>query len=183
MSTKILRFTLLLTFALFSQSFGGANPSEIFAHFAAAIKNKGSVQYYAVIKAADLTQGTVREICAPGSFIRSALHKELKYDYDDQSVAMVEHMALMNLDRFFEFKNPEAIQVLGVDAYTEQDVADFEKQINFANLAKQIKGWGTWKMEFKDDKQMLLYAHCLFNHGILTGENSNQLGTLIYVAI
>lgn len=182
MSVKIRDLGLLLFFALLTQSFGGANPAEIFAHFAMAIKNKSNVQYFAVIKAADLTQGTVREICAPGSFIRSALHKELKYDYDNQSVAMVEHMALMNLDRFFEFKNPDAIKLLGIDAYTEQEVADFEKQINFGTLAKQIKGWGTWKMEFRDDdKQMLLYAHCLFNHGILTGEDNEHLGTLLYI--
>lgn len=112
MNKKALSFLLLFCLALLTQSFGGANPAEIFAHFAAAIKNKSTLQYYAVIKVADLTQGTVRDVCAPGSFIRAALHKELKYDYDNQSVAMVEHMALMNLDRFFEFKNPDAIKLL-----------------------------------------------------------------------
>jgi|ERR1043165_2073006 hypothetical protein len=185
MRIKILRINLLLALALLTQSFGGgANPNEIFAHFAAAIKNKSGIQYYAVITVADLTQGTRREVCAAGNQIRSALHKELKYDYDNQSVAMVEHMALMNLDRFFEFKNPEAIALLGTDAYTEQDVLDLEKTVDFNKLAKQIRGWGVWQMEFKDDdKQMLLYAHCLFNRGLLTGEDKDHLGTLVYVAL
>ena len=174
---------LLLSFAFITLSFGGANPAEIFAHFAAAIKNKSTVQYYAVIKAADLTQGTVREICAPGSFIRSALHKELNYDYDNQSVSMVEHMALINLDRFFEFKNPDAIKLLGFDAYTEADVLAMEKQVNFTALAKEIKQTGIWNKQFDDDKTILLYAHCLFNHGILTGEDSNNLGTLVYISL
>ncbi len=177
MHKKIILFTL----SFLMMSFGGVNPAEVFAHFAAAIKNKSNVQYFAVIKVADLTQGKVREVCAPGSFIRSALHKEMKYDYDNQSVAMVEHMALMNLDRFFEFKNPEAIQLLGGDAYTEEDVMLIEKRINFVSLAKQIRQWGTWKMEFRDDKEMILYAHALFNQGILTGEDNNRLGTLMYV--
>lgn len=181
---KMLRFPLLLSLALLTQSFGGVNPTELYAHFAAAIKNKSHVQYFAVIKVIDLTQGTVREVCAPGSFIRSALHKEMKYDYDNQSVALVEHMALMNLDRFFEFKNTEAIQLLGGDAYTEADVLAIEKLVDFTKLAKQIKQWGTWKMEFKDDdKQMILYAHALFNHGVLTGEDNSHLGTLMFVGL
>ncbi len=182
MRNRFKGFTLLFIFALSTQSFGGVNPAEVFAHFAAAVKNKGKVQYFAVIKVADLTQGTMREVCAPGSFIRSALHKELKYDYDNQSVAMVEHMALMNLDRIFEFKNPEAVKLLGGDLYTEDDVLKLQQQVNFASLAKNIRQWGTWKMEFKDDdKLMMLYAHALFNQGILTGEDSENLGTLLYI--
>lgn len=181
MNHKLLRFSLILFLPLFTMSVGGVNPAEIYAHFAAAVKNKSGVQYYAVIKVIDVGAGTTREICAPGSFIRSALHKELKYDYDNQSVAMVEHMALMNLDRIFEFKNPEAIQLLGGDLYTEAELVAFEKEKNIKDLAKQIRGWGTWKMEFKDDKLMMLYAHALFNQGILTGEDGKLLGTLIYV--
>lgn len=177
----ITRTGLLLLLFFLSQSFGGINPAEIYAHFAAAIKNKSGVQYYAVIKAADLTQGSVREVCAPGSFIRSALHKELKYDYDNQSVALVEHMALINMDRFFEFKNPDALKILGPALYTAEELKVFEKEKDISALAKQIRQWGVWKMEFDNDKEMLMYAHSLFNQGILTGEDSNQLGTLIYV--
>lgn len=162
-------------------SFGGVNPAEVFAHYAAAIKNKSSMQYFAVIKVVDVTNGTMREVCAPGSFIRRALHKELKYDYDDQSVAMVQHMALMSLDRIIEFKDTTAIQLLGVDTYTEADLAAFEKANDIKTLAKNIRNWGTWKMEFRDDKEMLLYAHALFNQGILTGEDSQLLGTLVYI--
>lgn len=173
---------LLLVFIL-SESFGGVNPAEIYAHFAAAIKNKSGTQYFAVIKAADLTQGTVREVCAPGSFIRSALHKEMKYDYDNQSVALVEHMALINMDRFFEFKNPEALKLLGPALYSSEELLLFEKEKNIPALAKQIRQWGVWKMEFDNDKEMLMYAHSLFNQGILTGEDSNALGTLIYVLL
>ncbi|HLP20802.1 MAG TPA: hypothetical protein VK174_10895 [Chitinophagales bacterium] len=181
MLQKLLHFTLIIFLALFSMSLGGANPAEVFAHYAAAIKNKRGTQYFAVIKVIDINRGTAREICAPGSFIRSALHKELKYDYDDQSVAMVEHMALMSLDRVFEFKNTEAIALLGSEQYTEMELVAFEKQVDIKSLARQIRSWGTWRMEFKDDKQMLLYAHALFNQGILTGEDSKQLGTLFYV--
>jgi len=177
------KYAVIFFLAFATLSFGGVNPTEIFAHFAAAIKNKSNIQYYAVIKVADLTKGTVREICAPGSFIRSALHKEMKYDYDNQSVALVEHMALMNLDRFFEFKNPEAIQLLGGESYTEAEVAQLEKTVNFTLLAKEIKQAGIWNKHFEDDKTMLLYAHCLFNHAVLTGEAGYNLGTLIYISL
>ena len=90
---------------------------------------------------------------------------------------------MINLDRFFEFKNPDAIKLLGFDAYTEADVLAMEKQVNFTALAKEIKQTGIWNKQFDDDKTILLYAHCLFNHGILTGEDSNNLGTLVYISL
>lgn len=182
MRNTFIRLNFLLAFALLTQSFGGVSPNQLYTYFAASVKNKGQVQYFAVIKVADLSAGTMREVCAPGSFIRSALHKELKYDYDNQSVAMVEHMALINLDRVFEFKNPEAVKLLGTDLYTEDDVLALQQKVNFPALAKQIRQWGTWRMEFKDDdKLMMLYAHSLFNQGILTGEDNQHLGTLLYI--
>jgi ribosomal protein L11 len=178
---KIVRFNFLLALALLLMSGGGVNPAEVFAHYAAAVKNKSGMQYFAVIKVVDVSRNTMYEVCAPGSAIRSALHKELKYDYDDQSVAMVQHVALMSLDRILEFKDTTAIELLGGNAYTETELMAFEKTKDIKTLAKNIRSWGTWQMEFRDDREMLMYAHALFNQGILTGEDNQRLGTLVYV--
>lgn len=178
---RVLCFNLLLALSVLLMSGSGVNPAEVFAHYAAAIKNKSGMQYFAVIKVVDISRNTMYEVCAPGSAIRSALHKELKYDYDDQSVAMVQHMALMSLDRIIEFKDTTAIQLLGANAYTETELMAFEKEKDIKTLAKNIRGWGKWQMEFRDDKELLMYAHALFNQGLLTGEDNQRLGTLVYV--
>ena len=178
-SVTRIAFLMLLVFT--TGSFGGIGNPTFYALFAAAIKNKSNVQYYAVIKAVDMNRNTVREICAPGSFIRSALHKEMHYDYDNQSVALVEQVALLNSERYFEFKNPEALQLLGVDAYTDADLEQLQTLVNFATLAKEIRKEKRWSKDFTDDREMLLYAHALFNQGILTGEKSDKLGTLVLI--
>lgn len=181
-STKRVRVFLLLAATVILFSFKGVSPKELYDNFCKAIRSKQGMQYFAVIIVPDLNSGTTREICAPGNIIRSALHKEWNYDYDLQSEALVDYKAMMNADRVFKFKNTDAIQLLGNNFYTEADLIQKEKEVNFAALSKNIKEWGTWRKEFKeDDKELILYAHALFNQGILTGESKDELGTLVYI--
>jgi hypothetical protein len=56
------------------------------------------------------------------------------------------------------------------------DLKDFEQRTNIDQLTKDINK--DWKKKLLDEKEMLLYAHSLFNRGILTGENNCYGGTL-----
>ncbi|WP_431244802.1 hypothetical protein ACQ9BO_11420 [Flavobacterium sp. P21] len=56
-----------------------------------------------------------------------------------------------------------------------------ESKINFNFLAEKIKKNKKWS-SYLDDKDLTMYAHALFNRGILTGENSCMGGSLIYIS-
>ncbi len=164
-------------------SFGGEKPVDVYPLYYAAVKNKSQFQYFVVIRNVDAVSGTEREICTQGAFLRSALHKELKLHFDIQEMMVVEQKLLDNDARLFEFKNQDALQILGLENYTPAEMAQLEKEVSFKTLALDIKKGSTWKMEFTDDKRMLMYAHALFNRGILTGEYNDSLGVLHYVIL
>lgn len=173
---------LALAFLLLT-SFAGEKPVDVYPLYYAAVKNKSQFQYFVVIRNVDAATGKEREICTQGAFLRSALHKELKLHFDIQEMMVVEQKLLDNDARLFEFKNPDALQILGAENYSPAEMAQLEKEVSFKTLAAEIKKGSTWKMEFTDDKRMLMYAHALFNRGILTGEYNDSLGTLHYVKL
>ena len=177
-STSILTFLLLLI-----SGFAGEKPIDVYPLYYAAVKNKSQLQYFTVIRNVDSASGTERELCTQGAFLRAALHKELNLHYDIQEMMVIEQKLLDNDARLFAFKNPEALQILGVENYTMSELQQLEKVVNFKQLAFDIKKSSSWKMEFADDKEMLMYAHALFNRGIMTGEYNDTLGVLHYVKL
>jgi len=180
---KITQYTIIfsLTFLL-TTSFGGYQKDELYLNYVAAIKNESTFQYYLVIKVKNLNTGLTREYCTAGDFLKGALHREYMLDYDQKGISKVDSLAINNKDRYFEFKNDSAIwNIGGVWEYSMNDLTRLEKRINFDSLAVQIRKKGKWSKKIFDDKTMLLYAHALFNRGILTGENNCWGGTLIYV--
>jgi hypothetical protein len=124
----------------------------------------------------DLNTELTREICTKGNFLAGAIHREYSLGYDDNSIRKAERIALNNRARAFQFKNAEAMQNLGLDRYSMDDLKDFEQRTNLDQLTKEINK--DWEKKLLDDKEMLLYAHALFNRGILTGENNCYGGTL-----
>ncbi|MFN8323266.1 MAG: hypothetical protein U0T74_11465 [Chitinophagales bacterium] len=181
-SSQVLLTVCFFSFILFT-SFGGEKPVDVYPLYYAAVKNKSQFQYFVVIRQVDAISGTERELCTQGAFLRSALHKEIKLHFDIQEMMVVEQKLLDNDARLFEFKNPDALQILGIDNYTPAEMALLEKEVSFKTLAAEIKKGTNWKMEFADDKRMLMYAHALFNRGVLTGEYNDSLGVLHYVKL
>jgi hypothetical protein len=149
---------------------------KLFSNYKKAVKNESTFQYFLVVHVTDLNTGTTREICTKGNFLDGAIHQEYGLGYDENSIRKAERIALNNRTRTFQFKNAEAIRNLGLDRYSMDDLKDFEQRTSIDQLAKKINK--TWKKTLLDDKEMLLYAHSLFNRGILTGENSCYGGTL-----
>jgi hypothetical protein len=169
------RLLLILAVGI-STSWTTIDDGKLYSNYKKAVKNKSTFQYFLVIHVTDLTTGLTREICTKGNFLAGAIHREYGLDYDDNSIRKAEQIALNNRTRTFQFKEKEAIQNLGLDRYSIEDLKDFEQRINIDQLMKHINK--DWKKELFDDKEMLLYAHSLFNRGILTGENNCYGGTL-----
>lgn len=175
--------TLLLTFSLALCSFGGTDNSEqLFGNYSAALYNKTNFQYYLVVRIHDLNKGEVREFCTLGVFFRQALHLEWKLDHDRLNEDLVLAKAHMNSPRLFEFKNQEALDYLRMDLYSIAELNELSKSIDFKTLAKEIRAAKIWRKEFGDDEKLMrIYAHGLFNEGILTAEDITKGGTLEYV--
>lgn len=178
--SKMIQQTVLLALTfLLATSFGGRQ-NEIYLNYVAAIKNESTFQYYLVVKVKNLNTGLTRAYCTKGNFLKGALHREYKLDYDNTGTSKADSLALGNKHRYFEFKNDSAIRNMS-GAYAMEDLAELEKQVNFDALARKIRRAGKWSKEMVDDQGMLMYAHALFNRGILTGENNCAGGTLFYV--
>lgn len=173
----------LIVFSLSLCSFGGTDYSaQIFGNFTAALYNKTNFQYYLVVRVHDLNKDEVREFCTLGVFFRQALHMEWKLDHDRLSEDLVLAKAHLNNPRLFEFKNPEALSYLNMKLYSIDELNELSKAIDFKTLAKEIRTAKIWRKEFGDnEKLMRVYAHGLFNEGILTAEDITKGGTLEYV--
>jgi hypothetical protein len=175
--TIILVLTILLTTSVAAQQ-----KDDLYLNYLAAIKNESTFQYYLVVKVKNLNTGLTKEYCTKGNFLKGALHREHKVGYGSKGTTKVYALAANNKDRYFEFKNDSAIwNIGGAWKYSMDDLSKLERKINFDSLAAQIRETGKWSQQIFDDKTMLMYAHALFNRGILTGENNCFGGTLVYV--
>ncbi len=180
---KLLLRTLSLCFFITLCSFGGTdNSGKLFNNFSAALYNKTNFQYYLVVRVHNLNTGEVREFCTLGVLFRQALHMEWKLDHDRLSEDLVLAKAHLNTPRLFEFKNTEAISYLGMSLYSVSELNELSKAIDFKTLAKEIREAKIWRKDFIDDEKLMrIYAHGLFNEGILTAEDITQGGILEYV--
>lgn len=152
-----------------------------YANYVAAIQNFSTFSYFMVVRVKDLNSGNEQEVCTKGNFLSGAIHREYSLGYDHDGSAESERIALDNTDRYFEFKNPDALKNIGFGDYSMKDLKKLEKKVDFDSLAEQIRMNGKWGYATFDDEEMSLYAHAQFNRGILTGENSCFGGMLEYV--
>lgn len=152
--------------------------SLLYNNYLKAVTNEGTFQYFVVIKAKSKRTGEVREICTTGNFLSGALHKEYGIGYDSTDEAKIYTLLSRNKKMYFEFTKESALNNIGINNYTTADYETFEKTHNIDSLANIVKG-GKWSLKMPDDKTMLLYAHSLFNRGVLTGEYDCFGGTLV----
>lgn len=167
---------------LIANASSGQTTDRLYLNYVAAINNESTFQYFVVVKAKNVNTGQVREYCTKGDFIKGALHREYHLGYDDLSIRKVKLLALKNKARYFTFKNDSAIWNIGGSwEYSMAELHQLEQKVNFDSLAVEIKKRRSWSKQISDDKMMLLYAHALFNRGILTGESNCFGGILEYV--
>ena len=173
LSNRTLQKSVLVIFVLVLFAFKGEDKSELqYRNYVTAVRNKTNFQHYLVVRVMDVNKNEVREFCTLGCFFRNALHKEWNLDYDKLSDDLVMAKASLNSPRLFELKDSTAIQYLAMDLYSADDLLQLEKLVDFKKLAKEILTTKKWEKTFgEDEKLMRMYAHELFNKGIMTGED------------
>ncbi|MBE0392264.1 hypothetical protein [Flavobacterium sp. PL002] len=159
--------------------FNSPKDSILYNNYVNAIENGSTFQYFTVIKVKDINTGKVREICTKGDFLWGALHIEYDSSYSNIGLKKIHKMLLENKERYFQLKDTAALNNLGLNRYSPDDLKKFEKENNVDSIAKSIKG--KWGISISEDKNMLLLAHSLFDRGILTGENNCFGGNLMNV--
>jgi hypothetical protein len=149
-------------------------------HFVMALENSSTFNYFTVVKVKDHRSNKVKEICTKGNFLCGAVHLELRAGYDSNGERNALKWAMSKKDRYFEFKNPKALDNISFSDYDPKIVQLIQKKYNVDAIARQIRTTKHFSIRL-DDKEMKALAHILFNLGFLTGESSCWGGTLVYV--
>lgn len=151
-----------------------------YENYSVAVKQEGTLNFFIVIKVKDMNTNITREICTIGNLLLGALTREYNIVIDSAGIDSLYKIALANKTLYFEFGDTSALNNLGLDNYSDADFKEFEQHNSIDSLVLDIKG-KKWEKWIPEDKDMLLYAHALFNRGILTGENGCFGGTLHYI--
>jgi hypothetical protein len=153
----------------------------VFDNYLSAVNNTSTFQYFVVVTIKDPATGQYREVCSKGNFLLGALHREFGLGYSEKDCRKIHDIAVLQRERRFELKKKSAIANLSISDYSIAAFEALEHKVNFDSLANAMRLSGQWEMAFDSDSLMNMYAHALFNRGILTGENSCFGGTLEYV--
>jgi len=154
-----------------------------YLNYLTAARNANSTyQFNLVIKYKNLNTEKIREICIDGFQLVSAICKENNFKFIQDS-DKIDSILVSKKDRYFEFKDATAINLLTFEEYSIEEFEEFNRKVDFKKVAKEIKQ----KKKVNpsgSSKAHQMYAHALFNLGILTGQNDCVGGlTLDYVDI
>ncbi len=155
---------------LFVVSFSFAQKEdEKYLNYLVAARNNSTFQFNLVITFKNLITNETREICVEGEQLVFAIVKENSIEYDDYD--KIDKLISENKRRYFEFRNTKAIEDLTGEIYSEKELRELEKKVDFDKLAKLAKASKDWKKSLGSEKLVAMYAHELFNRGVLTGQN------------
>jgi len=179
---SILALVLTLPLTSYQHKIDRDNDLEIekYLNFLAAVKNSSTLSYFTVIKVKDINSGVTKEICTKGNFVVGAIHRELNLDYDRLGLSKAFEYARSKKDRYFEFKNKEALENISFFGYKTELVKRIQAKYNFDKTVDIIKKKKEFSIRLPDD-EMKAFAHILFNKGYLTGENNCFGGALQYI--
>jgi hypothetical protein len=151
-----------------------------YSNFLYAVGNNSTFNYFTVIKVKNLNTGETKDICTSGKFVVCAIHVELQLDYDDFGEKKAYEYARSKRDRYFGFRNSEALENIGYFEYEPKLIANIQEKYDLNNAIEKIEKDKAFKIELSD-MDMKAFAHVLFNLGFLTGENSCYGGALEYI--
>lgn len=162
------RYILILLLTNILPSFQKAENPDVFKNYQIAMNNSSNDKYYVVFKMKNLKTGETRENCTISNLLKGALYIEYGVEFEKEELNKIDSVALNNKQRYFEFKNQESIQNFDrFHSYSIEELNKLEQEINFDSLASTINHKGHWQMDFKEEKKLRMYAHCLLNRGIL----------------
>jgi hypothetical protein len=179
---KKLLTILFLCITLTLSSFKGDRnlASEKYLNFIAAIENKSTFNYFAVIKVKNVNSGETKEVCTKGNFIYGALMIELNCGNDKNREEKVLSYVRNKKNLYFEFKNKKALENISFFDYDPTKLVRIERKYSIDKAVQFIKKNGRFSINLNQN-EMKLFAHLLFNKGYMTGESDCFGGTLEYI--
>jgi len=159
----------ILCYSLLSYS-DYRDDDKIYKNYCKAIDSYGSTyQNYLVVKIQDKSNGKLTEICLTGFELISTMTDEWGYNIDDEF--KVVKKVIRNKKRVFKVKNANELKHLKRIKYSQIELSNYSKQVNFDSIVKSISDRKKWSYFAKNEKEQIMIAHLLFNKGFLTGIN------------
>lgn len=144
--------------------------------FKIAYQNTSTAPSYIVFKAVDLNTGKTKEICCEAPFLSGAMEREFAQDYDAKGSEFIDSLILQNTNKVFKFKNKEALKNIGFEQYP--DSARIREVALKNNLEYFVAKYGANDSiasidfsEYKDKFAQLVFAHIMFECGIVTSRD------------
>lgn len=124
-------------------------------------RNNTHTASYVVVNVKNLNTNEIKEICTYPDFLYGALRNENK-KHDTE-------ILLQNKERYFEFKDTAALNNIGFNSYSKNDLAEFKNRIKFDSLVKLIAKKEYPTIDFGEEHHKFnMFAHLLFNEGIMS---------------
>ncbi|MCZ8330898.1 MAG: hypothetical protein O9282_06270 [Flavobacterium sp.] len=180
MKKSILLFSTLLLFACNNKKskeqkqFKSTTDSIRYTNYVKLVnyKNNSHTASYVVVNVKNLNTNEIKEICTYPDFIYGALRIENKKNDDKVSLENIKQdteILLQNKERYFEFKDTAALNNIGFNSYSKNDLAEFKNRIKFDSLMKLMAKKEYPTIVFGENHNELnIYAHLLFNEGIMS---------------
>ena len=161
---KVLAFSLTLTFLIHNLNlFAQPTESRKSEMFCSAIANVSTAPNYVVVTVKNLKTGEKKEICTEAPFLEGAFEMQ----YLNQTFNCKKHM-----DRYFEFSKNNALQNVGFYLYSKQDLFSYASRIQMADIIQKVKNGKLTNVAFeKNGKQQVMFAHLMFNNGVMVTRN------------
>lgn len=135
-------------------------------------KNNTHTASYVVVNVKNLNTNEIKEICTYPDFLYGALRRENKKHDDEILLEDIKHdtkILLQNKERYFEFKDTAALNNIGFNSYSKNDLAEFKNRIKFDSLVKLIVKKEYPTIDFGEEHHKFnMFAHLLFNEGIMS---------------
>lgn len=169
---KLITLLLVVSFGMIScnkskpkKEFKSELDSIQYINYRKLIDIGGTFNPFIVITVKNLNTNEIKEICTKNNFIIGALNLELK----DKNINKI----LLNKNRYFEFKDTIALNNIGFKSYNLTEFEEFKNEKNIDSLVIRIQKKLPLSLSFKDENEMIFYAHSFFNKGIMSGEYSS----------
>lgn len=169
---KLITLILVVSFGMIScnkskpkKEFKSELDSIQYSNYRKLIDIGGTLNPFIVITVKNLNTNEIKEICTKNNFLIGALNLELT----DKNINKI----LQNKNRYFEFKDTIALNNIGFKSYNLSEFEEFKNEKNIDSLVFRIQKKLPLSLSFKDDNEMIFYAHSLFNKGIMSGEHSS----------
>ena len=161
MKTTNILLTFLILFGLPAFKTAQVDEKTKQKMFCAAYKNMSTAPNYIVVTVKNLKTNVTKEVCTEAPFLNGAI--DMENGTFTWGVDCKKHK-----DRYFEFSKDSALCSIGFELYAPMDLDNYSKTIDIDNIIQNIKiGKLTEKIFTGDEKEQRMFAHIMFNHGVM----------------